>query len=238
MSISSKNYIYSDDYIYANYAQHYPPAPSITGTIAILIGLFLSYGLLAKADSPSLMAKSAATVVGIALVSSTYFDTGRGLRNLFRTDLLCLIGLYFLTLAEFLFPQPEFDELLTLSQTNQALVLLLTGLGGLTIGRHLMKPKPVQSNWLKFEDISNETLFQLVIVAAFLGYLYMLLSVNFNVFTMVDAMMGARFSQPWGRGRLGDWTTFITELSLLLYLIPPLAGVIWNRRQSFSSTLR
>ncbi len=180
-----------------------------------------------------MIAKTTAITVGIGLASSIYFDSRRGLRNLFRTDLLCLIGLYFLTLAEFLFPQPEFDELLTLSQTNQALIVVLVGLGGITIGRQLIKPKPVQSNWLKFGDISNQRLFHAVIVAAFLGYLYMLLSVNFNIITMVDAMMGARFSQPWTRGRLGDWTTFITELNLLLQLIPPLTAVIWNRRQSF-----
>ena len=136
--------ISGEDYIYANSEQHYPPTSSITGTIALLIGLFLSYSLLSNAGSPSTIAKTTATTVGIALASSIYFDSRRGLRNLFRTDLLCLIGLYFLTLAEFLFPQSEFDELLTLSQTNQALVVVLVGLGGVTIGRHLIKPKPVQ----------------------------------------------------------------------------------------------
>jgi oligosaccharide repeat unit polymerase len=67
------------------------------------------------------------------------------------------------------------------------------------------------------------------------GYFYMLLSVNFDVVRMVEEMTGPRFSQPWGRGKFGGWNALLYELNMLLYLVPPLAGVILARRGRYSS---
>lgn len=226
MSVSRKRSVHAE--------LHYPASASIEGTVTILMGLFLAYSLAAGAESPSVMAGTTATTIGIALAVSIYFDSRRGLRNLLRTDLLSLIGLYFLTLAEFLFPQAEFNDLLTLEQTSAGLSITLIGMGALALGRHLIPPKPMQSGWLRFSDISNQLLFRVFVGVALLGYLNMLLSVDFNVVAMIDAMLEPRFSQPWGRGRLGGINSLISELALLLYIIPPLTGVIWNRRKFFS----
>jgi len=173
--------------------------------------------------------------VGIALILSIIFDSRNNLKNIFRTDILCLVALYCLTLAEFLFPQDEFDNMLSLQQTAAGLNIVFIGLGAFAIGRHFVASKPIKSSWLNFGKVSNELLFKVLILSAFLGFFYMLISVNFNVFEMIDAMIGARFTQPWGRGRFGGWMSFITELSLLLYLIPALTGIILNRRRYFST---
>ncbi|MEM7673017.1 MAG: O-antigen polymerase [Verrucomicrobiota bacterium] len=45
-------------------------------------------------------------------------------------------------------------------------------------------------------------------------------------------MMRPRFSQSWGRGRLGDWNALLVELGLLIYLIPPLFGALLALRRS------
>ncbi|NJL47722.1 MAG: oligosaccharide repeat unit polymerase [Leptolyngbyaceae cyanobacterium SM2_5_2] len=115
-----------------------------------------------------------------------------------------------------------------------ALNIVLVGLASLALGRHLVKPKPLQSQWLNLAEISNQALFRIFLIGAFFGFLNMLMSVDFNVFEMIDAMMGPRFTQPWGRGRLGGWSSLFIELSMMIYVVPPLAGVIWNRRRSFS----
>jgi len=210
------------------------PAASMAGTLVFLAGLFLSYQLSTVGASPATIAQAAATPAGIALLASLFFDSRRGLRNVFRADVLCLVGLYFLTLTEFLFPQPNFDQMLSADQASKGIVVILVGLGSLAIGRHLVAPTPMKASWLNFGDISNQLLFRIFIGSAFLGFLYMLMSVNFDLVAMTNAMMNARFNQPWGRGRLGGWLTFITELALLLNIIPPLTGVIWNRRKFFS----
>jgi hypothetical protein len=61
----------------------------------------------------------------------------------------------------------------------------------------------------------------------------MLIAVKFNIFDMIDAFMAPRFTQPWGRDRLGDWSALLYELNMLIQLIPPLAGIILARRRRY-----
>lgn len=215
--------------------QYYAPIPTLGGTICLLLGIataFISYpsqiGL-----GTSAMASAAAIPVGLGFVGSVLLDTQKGLRNLFRTDLMCLAGIYGLTLAEFLFPQEEFNTWATVDEIAIALNITLVGIASLAIGRHLVKPQKMKSKWLSVDDISNNALFQVLLISAFFGYLYMLMSVDFNIFKMVDAMMGARFSQPWGRSRIGGLVSLLTELSLMTYIVPPLTGIIINRYKTF-----
>lgn len=212
---------------------HFPPTPSSTGTICLLAGIAIAYTLFPAESSPQDMASAAAVPVGVGFAVSACFDSQRGMRNLLRTDLLCLFGIYSLTLLEFLFPQEEFYKMATSEETGLALNIVLTGMAAMAIGRHLVKPTPVSSRLLKLEDISNKALFNIFCISALLGYLYKLLAVEFDVIAMVDAMLGARFTQPWGRERLGGWSSLFIELSLMIYVVPPLAAIIWSRRRSY-----
>jgi hypothetical protein len=211
-----------------------PPAPVMGGTITLLCGLLMAYVTYPSEKTPAAMATATAIPVGISFLVSVYLDSRKGLWNLFRTDLLCLVGIYGLTLAEFLFPQKEFDLMTTVNDTASALNMTLVGMAGLAIGRHLVAPKPIEARWLQIKEISNKALFNVYIIAALLGFLYMLMSVQFNPVALVEGMLGPRFSEPWARGRLGGWSSLLTELSLMRYIIPPLTGVIWNRRQSYT----
>ncbi|MBE9179527.1 hypothetical protein IQ268_13235 [Oculatella sp. LEGE 06141] len=205
----------------------------MAGTACLLAGLFLAYSLYQSETTPATMARAAAIPVGVSFLVSVFFDSRKGLWNLFRTDLLCLIGIYGLTLAEFLFPQEEFDAMTTVAQTANSLNMTLLGTAGLAIGRHLVAPKPMQSRWLQLQEISNKALFNVYVVSALLGFLYMLMSVDFDPVAFIEGMLGPRFTEPWQRGRLGGWNSLLTELGLLRYVIPPLAGVIWNRRRFY-----
>lgn len=211
-----------------------PPSPSLVGTICLITGLLLAYVLFSSETTSESMAQAAAITVGAALATSFYLDSTKGLRNLFRTDALCLLSLYGLTLAEFLFPQPDFNMKATPTQVSVALEIVLLGMGCLALGRHLVKPKPMKSKWFNLGDISNKSLFKVFFASAFLAYFYILLSVQFNLLLMLQAMAAPRFAQPWSRGALGDWSSLLSELNLLSYIIPPLAGIIWNRRRFFS----
>jgi hypothetical protein len=213
---------------------HYPPAASMPGTICLLGGLFLAYTSYPEGVSPAGMAQIAAVYVAVAFLGSIYFDSRRGLYNLLRTDLLCIIGIYALTLLEFLFPQKGFAEMTTPLQTKLALNVVLIGIGALVIGRHLVAPTPVKSKWLRLEDLSNTAIYRIFLVAGFFAYFYMFLAVQFDPLAVIQAMLGPRFSEPWGRGALGDWKALLNELGMMGYIIPPLTGMIWNRRSSFS----
>ncbi len=223
------------DHPSASSKEYYPPHPSIEGTACFLAAVGLAYIRYASEPSATEMASLAATTVGIGLCLSLLFDSAHGLRNLFRTDILCLIAIYGLTLAEFLFPQPTFIEKVTTEQTVLALNIVLAGMASLAIGRHLISHRPAVSSWMTLTDLSSKSLFRVFLIATLLGYGHKLLSVQFNPFDLIDAMLEPRFSQPWSRGRLGGLSSLFIELSLMTYIIPPLTAVIWNRRKAFSA---
>ncbi|NJK39103.1 MAG: hypothetical protein HC920_16090 [Oscillatoriales cyanobacterium SM2_3_0] len=240
--MNNSNHIFPDisyEYqYYQNYQNYYaeinyPPKPSSLGTACIILSAILAPMLSQSAETPTTMANIVAVTTGIGLLTSIALDFRGGLRNLFRTDLMCLVSIYFLTLFEFLSLPEDFNKRISVDQANQALIVICIGIAGLAIGRHLIVLKPVKSKWLNFSKISNKTLFLLFIVSSFLGFLHILLTVDFNIFTMIDELLGPRFSQPWGRGRLGGWSTLLTEVGLLRLVIPPLAGIILNRRSTF-----
>lgn len=218
----------------ADIQEYYPPQPSIEGTACFLVAIGIAYIRYSSEPSATEMAAVVATTVGVGLCLSLLFDSAQGLRNLFRTDILCLIAIYGLTLAEFLFSQPTFIEKATTEQTILALNIVLVGMANLAIGRHLVSHKPTASSWMTLTDLSSKSLFRVFLIATLLGYGHKLLSVQFNPFELVDAMLGPRFSQPWSRGRLGGLSSLFIELALMTYIIPPLAAVIWNRRKAFS----
>jgi hypothetical protein len=43
-----------------------------------------------------------------------------------------------------------------------------------------------------------------------------------------------RFSQSWSRGRYGDASALLVELGALIYLIPPIAGLVYARSKNYN----
>lgn len=208
-------------------------APSGAGTTLALIGLAFT-GAFLSGKAPFDVAQFAAYGAGISILLSVLWDMRRGLHNLMRADVLAIVGLYFLTLFEFLVPQPEFNSLTTVESTSQAITACLLGLAGLYIGRHIILPSSRSLTELLQRPLPTRWLIITLIACLVLGHLQMMIAVDFDLVKMVDAMTGPRFSQPWGRGRLGDWKALLYELSMLLFLIPPIAGVAFARRHLFS----
>ncbi|WP_016953286.1 hypothetical protein [Anabaena sp. PCC 7108] len=232
MNISSNPY----------YPQQKPPVfkkniakATFLGTVVFISSLIVAFVNISLDQTPSLMANQVAISVLVGIALSIWSDSTRGLRNLFRADLASIVALYFLTLIEFLYPQTKFDQLLTSEQTAYALYVLLVGFAGIAIGRHITLFKPVPPSFLDFSNIPDNALFRIFLISAFLAYFYVFITVEFNPIKLIEAELGPRFAVPWGRGRLGDWRVFLSELKLFSYAIPPLAGIIWNRRQSFRS---
>jgi len=181
------------------------------------------------------LAHTTAIGVLVTLLASFAFEARGGLKNLVRPDLVGILALYYLTLYEFLFPQPYFDmNMRDLDAVYLALWAVIIGFIGIFIGRHLV-PRGKQP----FEEIMTRPVppgWLVVILwgSFFIGFLYVLLGVEFDLPKILDAMMRARFDQPWGRGKFGDWRALINELSLLLYLVPPIAGLMFGHRERYS----
>lgn len=213
----------------------FSPRPQPVGTLLFLTGLAIT-GLTLRGKVPSGMARYAAVCVGLSFASSALVDLRLGFPNLIRPDLLAILSLYFLTLFEFLFRQPNFDDLVggDLLTEKVAIIACLWGFAGLAIGRHIpnlrkhplaeLFARPVRKSWIIFLFWSS----------IFLGFFYMLLTVHFNPVLLVEWLISPRFTQPWVRSKFGDWKALLHEIEMLLFLAPPLAGIIIARRKDYS----
>src|SRR5205085_662463 len=205
------------------------PRADLSGTVAALIGIALTT-IFMNGSTPAAIASFAAIGTGVSLAFSVAADARAGLRNLIRADLLAIVAFYFLTLFEFLFPQPAFNLLITLPTTRLAIWTCEIGLVGLLIGRHLVSSKKQPFQQTLTHEIPAGWMIVIFWLSFIIGYSDMLVAVNFNIFEMIDWFMAPRFSQPWQRGKFGDWKALLHELSLFIFLIPPLGGIIMARR--------
>ena len=208
------------------------PKPEWAATGTALFGLAMT-ALVASGGVPSAVAHQAAIGVLLSLGASLVIEARKGVRNLIRTDLLALTAFYYLSLYEFLFAQPFFDTMTTMEATRSGLLVLYLGFGGVLLGRHVPVPREAPFARVLQTEVPIGKLLGLYWLAAFLGYFYMLACSEWNPVRMLDAMMGARFSQPWSRGQLGDWRAIFSELTLMLYLLPALAGVMLARVERY-----
>lgn len=165
-----------------------------------------------------------ARVFGGALILALVVEARGGPRNLLRTDILMLVALYALVFLEFLFPQESFAGHVSPNGARTGTTAALIGFAGIALGRHVawnVQPRPPR------RDLTPRRMIQLFVLVAALGYLHILLAVHFDIFDAIRQMSWPRFSQSWARGRLGGWGTLLNEVGLLIFLIPPFAGVVF-----------
>lgn len=203
------------------------------GSIILLIFVGIAYALLQPNVATSINAGMASKIVGIGILLNLLFEYNRGVRNLWRADILAIIGVYVLTLYEFLFEQRLLDRKISPEQAYGGLQLVLVGLFFLIIGRHLfIYRQPVENGGV--EKVNVKLMLRLFYLCFGLGFLYILIKVNFDPVAMIQAAMRPRFSQPWSRGRFGDWFVFLSELQLFVYAVPPLAGILLSYKRNLS----
>lgn len=198
-------------------------------TAVFVVGLVLTAFSLGG-ETPVDVASRAAVGVGLSLALLLFLELRRSFNNLLRADLVALVALYFLLFFEFLFPQPDFNELVRYQEEIvKGATACLWGFGGLAAGRHLLGGARLE-RWRVVElSLPPRTLVWIFWIMFLGGYLNMLAAVDFDPVTMVRYFFEPRFELPWGRDRFGDWKALLFELGAVLYLVPPLAGVILGK---------
>jgi len=209
--------------------------PSPTGTFLLICGLLLTGYSLPMEARGSEIATYAAWGVAVSLGASLFADFLQGgVPNLIRADVMALFSLYFLTLFEFLGRQPHFDEILDARTVPPGVIAVLWGFAGIALGRHL-----VNQGVKRYIPVFNQAVPSSVMMAIFagamiIGYFYQFYTCHFNPLEVFHWYMEPRFTQPWGRGRLGDAKALVGELNMLTYLLSPLAGVMFAKRSSYN----
>jgi oligosaccharide repeat unit polymerase len=207
-------------------------APGLGPTAVILCGLALT-SIVLPDDSAVSIFTVAAVGVGISLSLATAIEATAGIRSLIRVDVLILWVLYGLTFLEFLFPQPNVDALVSPAAAVNGTDAVLIGFAGLVVGRHLVHRRGRSHELSAFSDLRPAHVFLLFVLVTLLGYLHVFLAVNFDPFEAVRQMSLPRFAQSWSRGRYGDASALLFEVGALIYLIPPIAGLIYTRPNEY-----
>ena len=209
-----------------------PVTTQAISTTTILCGLAITSVSL-PVDTPTDIFAIAAVGVGLTLGVGTWIEGMSGVRTLIRVDILIFWVLYGLTFFEFLFKQSGVDGVVSPEAATSGTNAVLLGFAGLVIGRHLV---PIREQFVRAASYVNfqpTDIFVLFVLATLVGYLHILLAVNFDPFEMLRQMSLPRFSQSWSRGRYGDAYSLLFELGMLINLIPLVAGLIYARRKEF-----
>jgi oligosaccharide repeat unit polymerase len=208
-----------------------PVATRALSTGMILCGLAIATVTL-PVDTATNIFSTAAVCVALTLLIGTSLEGMSGIRTLIRVDILMLWVLYGLTFFEFLFRQEGVDAAVSPEAATSGTYAVLLGFAGLVIGRHSV-PIGRSVGALSTVGMRSTDLFVLFVLATLVGYLHILLAVNFNPIEMLRQMDLPRFAQSWSRGKFGDVYSLLYELGMLISVIPPIAGLIYARGKEF-----
>ena len=198
----------------------------VQSTVVIIIGLVFASMFARMAEATNEALSNAAAVLTCTLLIAFLIEAQAGARNLFRTDIFMLFALLGLTFVEFLSEQDDLSLSLNLDDAWTTIDVALCAFGGLALGRHAFRMYTIPVQNAPEKGLSPSHMFRLFMACAFIGYLHILLAVNFDIFEAVRQMMQPRFTQSWTRGRIGGLGALLNELGLLIYLLPPLAGAV------------
>lgn len=206
--------------------------PSLLGSALAGFGLLIT-GLTMPQSLPSSTASYAAFGTFASLGLLFGMELRRGLRNLLNADLLMIAALYYLTLAEFLVDQPRINSLLSSETAFEATWACLLGILGLVLGRHQNFRISKKIRFAVNQPVKPHRIFQILCLVFFGGFFYMFSTVDFDIIRFVSEAMGPRFTQSWTRPQYGDWESLLFETNMLLYLVPPAAGIIVGRMRTY-----
>jgi oligosaccharide repeat unit polymerase len=204
------------------------------GSFILLISIGIAYILLKPNETTTINAGMTAKVVGFGILANLLIEYNRGAKNLGRADILAIVGVYLLTLYEFLFEQNALNHKISPEQAYGGLQLILIGLFFLVVGSHLFTYRQPTEN-KSYGKVDIKLLLSLFYTCFMLGYIYILIKVSFDPIAMIEEAMRPRFSQSWSRGKFGGWFVFLSELQLFTYAVPPLAGILLNYRRNLPS---
>ncbi|HWV81868.1 MAG TPA: O-antigen polymerase [Hyphomicrobiaceae bacterium] len=202
-------------------------------TLFLVMGALLASTAARMAGSTNEAFSLAAATFGCAVAIALFIESRPGVRSLFRVDIFMIVVLYGLTFLEFLFPQDDLSFRLTPDDAWSAIDVTLCAFVGLALGRHAVTMYAGQTLSDMAMGLSPSRMFGLLLACTLVGYAHILLAVNFDVFEALRQMTWPRFTQAWTRGRTGGASALLSELGLLIFLLPPLVGAILAEHQRY-----
>lgn len=207
-------------------------------TITICVGALLVWFTMPTSGTELETYRYCAYTLLVVLTIALGIEGLAGARSLARVDVITLWTLYFLTFAEFLHPHVRLLYDAATGKADMACGLVLIAFAGIAVGRHIAVPSRARPEQVRLPEISPRALLRVFFLFSFVGYLYVLLTTSFNIFSIFHWLMQQRFDRPWQRGQEGDWRSFLSELNLLLYIVAAFGGFIFANVKSYRPSAR
>lgn len=201
----------------------------LAGLAAVIIGTALAW-FLTPDDMSSLRSlfKPALCMI-LSLLVVPLVAAIRNPKSLFRGEYIVVLGPVFWLLLD---PLQGRYEMVGLSSVDVRHAFLAIGIFVAaawiaTMGRAWQLPMFVRQ--AASQQLSAGALFMIGVAAFTLAFLRFAIPSGFNVATMVNGIMGARWDAPWTRGELGGVDAILDHFSYFGYIVPALTVALARR---------
>lgn len=166
--------------------------------------------------------------IGVLIVPA--FTAVLDYRSVFRTENVVMAVLVFLLILDLL-QGAYYFTMVSADGVRGAFYAIGLFVGGFWLS-NLFRPSRVPS-FIRTSlgiQLSGERLFSIALVFFCLAMFNYLWACNFDLSLVVEGLLSSRFNAPWGRGFLGDWSSFRDHLQYFGYMLPLLAVAIAMKR--------
>ena len=201
----------------------------ITRVVIIVLGTLLGLLLIPRDAQPLDAMRGAAVVLTLALLMIPAAEgLILGVKPALKIRNLLLLGVVYWLLADLV------QGLYRIDATTDGIETAFLAIGVFAVGLSLggafrLGRLPAGIHRLSRLELTDRQLLGLTIFCFLTGIFYYFFKASFSINTVMDGLLNSRFSAPWARGQLGDWTSFIEQLTYFGYLLPPLTAIMYMR---------
>ncbi len=209
------------------------PVPSV---LIIAIGALFGLGVMpADAQPAGAMRTSAIALTFSLLLVPAIEALALGVKPALKIRNLLLAGIVYWLLADLI------QGLYDIDATPHAveIAFLATGLFavGISLGGAIRSGgMPAGIRRLARLDLSDRQILACTAFCFVAGVFYYIYMAGFSPSRIIEGLLYSdRFSAPWARGALGDWRSFLEQLSYFGYLLPLFTAVMYMRSRTLLS---
>jgi hypothetical protein len=169
----------------------------------------------------------------IALLGPVFIACSRDINQIFRVELLLLVGVFFWLLIDIL--QPGFTVFpASYDGVHNTLVSISLFAFGLLLGIGFWNKETSLNKGLIKKFPIEAYIFPAIIVCFILGMMRVIFVCGLNVECFVDGILAPRWYSVWRGVDFGSWDTILIRLRLLGYLVFPLTVLLIHYKRQLN----
>ena len=203
-------------------------SPSL-GLVSILVSLLVAISFVPENVEPAGAVKMSSIALAIGLAIPALVSLFRSPVSLFHPVSVTAASPIYWILLDAIQGSYELQGVIQ-SEVIQAYITIALFSAGVWIAASRPPIRIPQKIWQSATiHLSSQSLFTIACIAFGASFFRFAFPCNFDVYVMLSAFDGIRWSAPWSRGLEGGWDAFIDHLSYFGYILPTLFVLIARR---------